>query len=101
MFLGHTNPKLWVSVKAIVLYLCKFTEPRKKQLKVEILHAYKRILKRIFKFYWVLKEVKLKISFIFKKYYSYEKIRTKISICMKKFYFLIILLKTGFVANVK
>ena len=101
MFLGHTNPKLWVSVNAIVLYLCKFTEPRKKQLKVEILHAEKRILKRIFKFYWVLNEVKLKISFIFKNDYSYEKFRTKISIWMKKFYFLIILLKSGFVANVK
>ena len=36
MFLGHTNPKLWVSVNVIVLYLCKITEPRKKQLKVEI-----------------------------------------------------------------
>ena len=39
MFLGHTNPKLWVSVNAIVLDVYKITEPRKKQLKVEILHA--------------------------------------------------------------
>ena len=39
MFLGHTNPKLWVSVNAIELYVCKITEPRKKQLKVEILYT--------------------------------------------------------------
>ena len=38
MFLGHTNPKLWVSVNAVVLDLCKLTELRKNQLKVEILH---------------------------------------------------------------
>ena len=39
MFLVHTNPKLWVEVNAIVLDLCKITELRKKQLKVENLHA--------------------------------------------------------------
>ena len=38
MFLGHTNPKLWVSVNAVVLDLCKLTELRKNHLKVEILH---------------------------------------------------------------
>ena len=41
MFLGQTNPNLWVSVNAIVLDLCKLTEPRKTQLKVEILHNLK------------------------------------------------------------
>ena len=41
MFLGHTNPKL--SVDAIVVNLCKITEPRKRQLKVEILHNLKEI----------------------------------------------------------
>ena len=35
MFLGHTNPNLWVSVNAVVLDLCKM------QLKVEILHDFK------------------------------------------------------------
>ena len=38
MFLGHTNPDVWVSVNAIVLDSCKMTELRKKQLQVEILH---------------------------------------------------------------
>ena len=33
MFLGHTCPKLWVSVNAIVLDLCKLTELRKKAAK--------------------------------------------------------------------
>ena len=41
MLLGHTNPKLWVAVNAIVLYVCKLTELRKKLLKVEILHDLK------------------------------------------------------------
>ena len=41
MFLDHTNPKLCVSVNAIVLDLGMITEPRKKQPKVEILHALK------------------------------------------------------------
>ena len=41
MFLGHTNPKLCVLVNAIVLDICKITEQRKKQLKVEILHDFK------------------------------------------------------------
>ena len=41
MFLGHPNLKLWVTVNAVVLDLCKITELRKKQLKVEILHALK------------------------------------------------------------
>ena len=39
--LGHTNPNLLVSVNAIVLKLCKITEPRKKQLNVENLCALK------------------------------------------------------------
>ena len=41
MFLGHTNPKLWVIVNAVVPDLFKITEPRKKQPKVETLHALK------------------------------------------------------------
>ena len=41
MYLGHTNPKLCVSVNAIVLDLCKITEPRKSSKKVEILHNLK------------------------------------------------------------
>ena len=40
MFLGHTNPKLCVSVNAIVvnLHVSKINKLRKRQLKVEILH---------------------------------------------------------------
>ena len=30
MFLGHPNPKLCPSVNAIVVNLCKITEPKKK-----------------------------------------------------------------------
>ena len=41
MFLGHTNPKLWVLVNSVVLDLSGLTEPRKKKLKVEILHDLK------------------------------------------------------------
>ena len=41
MFLGCTNPKLCVCVNPIVLDFCNITEPRKKQLKVEILHDLK------------------------------------------------------------
>ena len=36
MFLGHTNPKLCVKANAIVVNLCKITEPKKRQLKVEM-----------------------------------------------------------------
>ena len=43
MFLGHTNPKLCVSVNAFAVNLCKINEPRKRQLKVEILHNLKEI----------------------------------------------------------
>ena len=80
MFLGHTNPKLWVSVNAIVLYLCKMTEPRKNEVKVTF-YMLKKNFEMNLKLYLGLKEVKLKICFIFKKCYSYEKFRTKISIC--------------------
>ena len=38
MFLGHTSPKIGISVN---VGLGKITEPRKKQLKMEILHALK------------------------------------------------------------
>ena len=41
MFLGCAVPKLCISVNSIVLDLYKITEPRKKQLKVEILHNFK------------------------------------------------------------
>ena len=50
MFLVHTNPKLSISVIAINVKLRKITNPRKKQLKVEILHNIKNF-ERIFKFY--------------------------------------------------
>ena len=42
MFLGHTKPKLWVSLNAIVLDLGKITETRKKQFIDEILHNLKK-----------------------------------------------------------
>ena len=48
MLLGHNNPKLWLSVNAVVLDLCKITEPRKQQLKVEISHAEKNFKKNFF-----------------------------------------------------
>ena len=38
MFLGHTNPKICILVKAIVVNLCKITVLRKRRLKVKILH---------------------------------------------------------------
>ena len=41
MCLCLTNPKLWFSEQAVVLNLCKITEPRKRKLKVEILHDLK------------------------------------------------------------
>ena len=41
MFVVHTNLKLFISVNAIVLDLCKITNLRKKQLKVETLHNLK------------------------------------------------------------
>ena len=45
MFLGHTNPKLFVLVNDIAVNLCEITELRKKKLKVEILHNLKDFLK--------------------------------------------------------
>ena len=50
MFLGHNNPKLCVLVNAIVLDFCKITEPKKKQLKVEILHDFKEFCKELLNF---------------------------------------------------
>ena len=41
MFVGHTNPKLCVSVNAIVVNLSKINVPRKRQMKIEILHNFK------------------------------------------------------------
>ena len=35
MFLGHTNPKLCVSVNAMVVHICKITEPRKGNKKLK------------------------------------------------------------------
>ena len=54
MFLGHTNPKQCMSINAIVVNLCKITEPRKEQLKVEILHNLKG---KKLKFYLIFKIV--------------------------------------------
>ena len=50
MFIGHTSPKLWVSINVIVglIDLFVITELRKKQLKVEILPNLKEFLKGIF-----------------------------------------------------
>ena len=48
MLLGHNILKLWLSVNAVVLDLCKITEPRKQQLKVEISHAEKNFEKKNF-----------------------------------------------------
>ena len=50
MFLGHTSPKLCVSVNAIVVNTCKITLLRKKQLNVDILHNLKEFLKEIINF---------------------------------------------------
>ena len=55
MFVGLTNPKLWVLVNAFMLELCEITEPRKKQLKVEILYALKEFLNKFLNFNWFLK----------------------------------------------
>ena len=41
MFLGHTNPKLCLSVNAIVVNSCKIIVLGKQQLDVEILHNLK------------------------------------------------------------
>ena len=71
MFLGHTNPKLFISVNAVVVNFCKITELRKRKLKVKI-YIIKKNLIRIFKFYLISKTNKAKIYFICKKYYSYE-----------------------------
>ena len=46
MFLGHTNPKLWV------FDLCKLAELRKNELKVEISHDLIEICKEFLNFIW-------------------------------------------------
>ena len=47
MFLGHTNPKLCVSViYGNVVNLCKITVLGKQQLNIEILHVLKAFEKR-------------------------------------------------------
>ena len=43
MFLCLFNPNLCCSEEAVVLNLCKITEPRKQKLKVEILHDLKEL----------------------------------------------------------
>ena len=55
MFLGDNSPELCVLVNAIVLDLCKITEPRKKQLNVKILHALKPFLKEFLNFIFLPK----------------------------------------------
>ena len=41
MLLSYPNPKPCVSVNTVVVNLYRITEPRKEQLKVEILHNLK------------------------------------------------------------
>ena len=73
MFLGHTNPKLCVSVIHVnVVNLCKITVLRKQQLNVEILHKLKAFWKEIEILFYILKIIEAKVVFIFKKYYSHE-----------------------------
>ena len=48
MCLCLTSPKLCSSEQAVVLILCKITEPLKQKLKVEILHDLKQFLKEFF-----------------------------------------------------
>ena len=48
MCLCPTSPRLCSSEQAVVLNLCKITEPRKFRLKVEILHDLKEFGKDIF-----------------------------------------------------
>ena len=55
MFLGRTNPKLCVSVNPTVLDFCKISKPRKKQLKVEILHGLKEFWEEFLNFIRFLK----------------------------------------------
>ena len=43
-----TSPKLCSSEQAVVLNLCKITEPRKRKLKAEIFHDLKEFLKEFF-----------------------------------------------------
>ena len=66
MFQVHTNLNLYVLVYAFNLY--RITEPRKKQLKVEILLNLK-ILKKANNFFHILvfKIIEAKFCFIFKK----------------------------------
>ena len=47
MIVCKINPNLYLSEQGVVLYVCKITEPRKNQLKIEIKHL-KRIQKIIF-----------------------------------------------------
>ena len=64
MFSGHTNTKLCLPVNAIVVNLGKITKPRKRQLKVIIVHNFKEILKRNSILICFLKQVNLKfVSF--------------------------------------
>ena len=65
MCLCLTTPKLRSLEEAVVL--CKINEPRKRQLKVEILHDLKEFLKEFLKFYLFSITVKAEIGFIFKK----------------------------------
>ena len=65
MILGHTSPKLVVSINVVVLDSCEIIEPRKKQLKAEILHNLKE-------FYFVFVIFFAEITSIFKKHYSYK-----------------------------
>ena len=69
MFPGHTNPKLCISVNAIVVNLCKINEPSKRQLKGKILYNLYNYEKN-FKFYLIFEMIEANICFIFKKYYS-------------------------------
>ena len=55
MFLVDNSPELCVLLNAIVLDLCKITEPRKQQLNIKILHALKQFLKEFLNFIWLPK----------------------------------------------
>ena len=83
MFLGHTNPKLCISVNAIVTNLCKITTQRKKQLKVEILHN----LKDFLNFISFFKKFNLKFVSFSKNNIFIITLKPKCQFCMKKFLF--------------
>ena len=88
MCLCLTNPKLCSLEQAVVLNLCKITEPRKRKLKIKILHDLKNFLKDFLKTLIVFYNSLGRNLFHFQNSLLQNNLTLKCQILIKKLFYL-------------